>query len=81
MDRGVKGGDGGCLGVDYECEGIERGVVMGRTHTRHTNTGLVNWAARAVILGAVLGLGMVREAWMCQGWGEWGGGMMICGRD
>ena len=67
MDRGVKGGDGGCLGVDSECEGIERVVVMGRTHTRHTNTGLVNWAARAVILGAVLGLGVVRVAGMCPG--------------
>ena len=33
--RGEKGGDGGCLGVDYEREGIERGVVMGRTHTAH----------------------------------------------
>ena len=67
MDRGVKGGDGGCWGVDSECEGIERVVVMGRTHTRHTNTRLVNWAARAVILGAVLGLGVVREAVMCRG--------------
>ena len=53
----MKGGDGGCLGVDYEREGIERGVVMGRTHTRHTNTGLVNWAARAVDLGRCAGAG------------------------
>ena len=66
-DRGVKGGDGGCLGVDYERERVEGCVVMGRTHTRRTNTGLVNWAARAVILGAVLGLGVVRGAGMCRG--------------
>ena len=55
--------------------------MMGRTHTRRTNTGLVNWAARAVILGAVLGLGVVRGAGMCREYGEWGGAMMICGRS
>ena len=52
MDRGVKGGDGGCLGVDYECEGIERGVVMGRTHTRRTHAGLVNLGTGALNQGA-----------------------------
>ena len=63
----MKGGDGGCLGVEYERAGIERGVLMGRTHTRRTKTGLVHWGARAVILVAVLGLGVVREAGMCRG--------------
>ena len=67
MDRGVKDGNGGCLGVDHECECIERGVLMGTTHTRRTNTGQVNWGARAVILGAVLRLGVVRGAGMCRG--------------
>ena len=61
-----KAGTGAVLGVEYERAGIERRVLMGRTHTPRTNTGQVNRGAREVILGAVLGLGVVREAGMCQ---------------
>ena len=81
MDRGVKDGNGGCLGVDHECECIERGVLMGRTHTRRTNTGLVNWGIGALNQGAVQGLGMVWAAGTCRVWGGERRGIRICGRN
>ena len=80
MDRGVKGGDGGCLGVDYECEGIERGVVMGRTHTRRTHAGLVNLGTGALNQGAWQGQGGGLSGGDVSFWGEMEGKMMICGR-
>ena len=79
MDRGVKDGNGGCLGVDHECECIERGVLMGRTHTRRTNTGQVNWGTQAVNWGAVRGQGMVWAAGTCRSWGGMEGEIRICG--
>ena len=79
VDRGVKDGNGGCLGVDHEFECIERGVLMGRTHTRRTNTGQVNWGTQAVNWGAVRGQGMVWAAGTCRSWGGMEGEIRICG--
>ena len=54
---------------------------MGRTHTRRTHTGLVNWGIGGLNQGAGQGLGVVWEAGTCQSCGGMEGKMMICGLD
>ena len=54
---------------------------MGRTHTRRTHTGLVNWGIGGLNQGAGQGPGVVWEAGTCQSCGGMEGKMMICGLD
>ena len=79
-DRGVGGGGGWCLMMEYVYAGVERGVPMGRTHTGRTYTGGMNWGTGAVNWCTAQGLGGLERRRTCRRWGEREGKMMICGR-
>ena len=53
---------------------------MGRTHTRRTHTGLVNWGIGGLNQGAGQGQGGGWSGGDVSFWGEMEGKMMICGK-